>query len=126
MMRYEYYPIDVNAANGADANISIRFQELVINNYSESHKVEFYAEKLKLSAKYLSAVIKKELNVTPHQWITRYVILQAKTMLNRRSDLNIKQISKRMGFNEQAEFCRFFRKYAGVSPTKYRTESGTL
>ena len=52
----------------------------------------FYYEKLCLTPKYLTTVIKKESGVSAADWIERYVILQAQALL-KSTDLTIQQIS---------------------------------
>ena len=93
MMLHEFCPIPEDSKSKADLRISARFQESVVNHYRESHEVDFYAHKFGLSPKYFAALVKSELNVSPRQWINQYVVMQAKSLLTQRNDLNIQQIA---------------------------------
>ena len=99
-----------------------RFQNAVVNHYTESRKVEFYANLLCLSPKYFGSIIKEQTGIAAGIWISRYVIAKAKTLLHYRKDLSIQQISYELGFQDPAAFTRYFKANAGVSPKEYRTQ----
>ena len=65
-------------------------------------------------------LIKQETGVSAGEWIDRYVVLQAKALLNRMRNLSIQEITDRIGFSEQASFSRFFKRNTGISPKEYR------
>lgn len=99
-----------------------RFQNAVVNHYTESRKVEFYANLLCLSPKYFGSIIKEQTGIAAGVWISRYVIAKAKTLLHYHKDLSIQQISYELGFQDPAAFTRYFKANAGVSPKEYRTQ----
>ncbi|MBR0045921.1 MAG: AraC family transcriptional regulator [Bacteroidaceae bacterium] len=104
--------------------LSSQFNNAVIEHYRQSREVSFYARMFHFSPKYFSTLIKQETGVSAGEWIDRYVILQAKALLDRRHDLTIQQITVQLGFSEQASFSRFFKKQTGLSPTEYRGKKG--
>ncbi|MBM6670761.1 AraC family transcriptional regulator [Phocaeicola coprophilus] len=79
----------------------------------------FYYEKLCLTPKYLTTVIKKESGVSAADWIERYVILQAQALL-KSTDLTIQQISDKLNFSSQVFFGKYFKRLVGMSPKEYR------
>ncbi len=91
----------------------------VEQNYRKEHEVGFYAEKLCLSPKYLSKLIYNISEKTAAEWIKEYILLEATTMLKSTS-MTIQQISDELNFANQSHFGRFFKRYTGVSPKKYR------
>ena len=95
------------------------FYSLVLTHYKESRKTEFYAEKLCLTPKYLSAVIKDTSGKSVTEWITNYVILEAKSLL-RSSNMTIQQISDELNFANQSFFGKFFKRVTGMSPREYK------
>ena len=99
-----------------------RFQNAVVNHYTESRKVEFYANLLCLSPKYFGSIIKEQTGIAAGVWISRYVIAKAKTLLHYRKDLSIQQISYELGFQDPAAFTRYFKANAGVSPKEYQAQ----
>ena len=120
MMRYNFCPIPTEAKKKRDNRISARFQEAVVEHYRESRDVAFYARMFGLSPKYFAVLVKKELHVSPGQWISNYVVMRAKEMLDKRGDLNIQQIALELGFDMQSAFSRFFKNNTGVTPKEYR------
>lgn len=100
-----------------------RFYDAIIEHYRESREMAFYAKLLCVSPKHFSQVIKTETGISANKWISTYVILQAKSLMDSRRDLTIQQIASELGFTEQASFSRFFKGQAGISPTEYRSRT---
>ena len=99
-----------------------RFQNAVVKHYTESRKVEYYADLLCLSPKYFGSLIKEQTGITASVWISRYVIAKAKTLLHYRKHLSIQQISYELGFQDPAAFTRYFKTNTGLSPKEYREQ----
>lgn len=106
----------------ANQELLNRFQDAIVKHSSENRKVQFYADLLCLSPKYFGTIVKEQTGVSASEWITRYVIVQAKTLLRYRNDLNIQQISFQLGFSDPAAFTRYFKANTGLSPKEYRAE----
>lgn len=115
---YRYEQLD--GMQDAGRQLSLRFNDALIEHYRESREVCFYARMFHLSPKYFSTLIKQETGYGAGEWIDRYVVLQAKALLNRMRNLSIQEITDRLGFSEQASFSRFFKRNTGMSPTEYR------
>ena len=99
-----------------------RFQNAVVKHFHESREVKYYADLLCLSPKYFGTLIKEETGISASEWISRYVIIQAKSLLSHSRDLNIQQISYQLGFSDPAAFTRYFKMNAGLSPKEYRVQ----
>lgn len=97
-----------------------RFYENLVAHHCESREVRFYARQLCLSPKYFGTIIKQETGVSAGEWIARYVVIRAKTLLRHRPDLTIQQIYQRLGFTDAATFSRYFKATAGMSAKAYR------
>lgn len=100
--------------------LSPQFSNAVIKHYRQSREVSFYARMFNLSPKYFSTIIKQETGILASEWIDRYVVLQAKSLLIQQRKLTIQQVAYQMGFHEQTSFSRFFKCKTGLSPTEYR------
>ena len=96
-----------------------RFIQLIIKNYRRNRKLDFYADKLFISPKYLSDVIKKISGRTAHDWIDRYILLEAKILL-RSSHKTIQQIADELNFPNNSFFSKYFKKHCGMTPKEYR------
>ena len=98
------------------------FCDLLIDNYRQQHEIGWYAEKLCLTPKYFSGVIRQITGKSAAQWINEVLILHAKRLLTTRRDMNIQQIAFELGFKGNANFCRFFKDQTGLRPSEYRKE----
>lgn len=96
-----------------------QFLGLVTEYHCSERKMSFYADKLCLTPKYLSKLIKQVSGRSGPDWIDSFVILEAKNML-KYSDLTIKQIVARLNFPNQSVFYKFFKAHTGMTPSGYR------
>lgn len=103
-----------------DNRVSALFLNHLAQHFRTHRDVEFYASKVCLSPKYFSTVVKQETGHTASWWIHSTVISETKTLLSMRHDLTIQAIADLMGFADQADFSRFFKRETGLSPTDYR------
>ncbi len=97
-----------------------RFHDAIIHHYRESREVKFYADLLCLTPKHFGTIVRHTTGVGAGEWIARYVVIQAKTLLRQRTDLSIQQISQMLGFSDQTAFCRYFKNYARMRPKDFR------
>lgn len=82
-------------------------------------KVLFYADRLHVSACYLSTVIKHASGKSPSMLIDDFVAKEACTLL-KTTDFTVQQISHKLGFPSQSFFGKFFKRVTGFSPKEYR------
>lgn len=97
------------------------FVELVRKHYTEERQLQFYADKLCITPKYLMAVIKKDLGRNPKTIIDDALITIAKHQL-KTTDLSVKQICDNLNFPNPSFFGKFFKRHVGVSPKEYRDD----
>lgn len=81
--------------------------------------VSYYAERLNVSPKYLSATIKRVTGHTVSSYIDRHTIPILKDLLNDER-LSLTQIAERMNFGSLSYFSRYCTKHLGQSPSRYR------
>lgn len=96
-----------------------RFIQLIIKNYKNNRRLDFYADKLFISPKYLSDVIKKISGRSAHDWIDQYMLLEAKILL-RSSHKTVQQIADELNFPNNSFFSKYFKKHCGMTPKEYR------
>lgn len=113
--------VENNGARGTGRSRLIfeQFIRLVGEYHTKYRNVGFYADKLCLTPKYLSKLIKTATGRSAPEWIDSYVILEAKNLL-KYSDMTIKEIVYRLNFPNQSVFYKFFKARTGMTPTDYR------
>ena len=123
---YNIYHLIVNFQKVAekpapDNNVSIyeRFMKCVEEHYRKEHSVIFYADKLCLTPKYLSSVIYEISGKHASDWIHEYIMLEAKALL-KSTGMSLKNISDILCFCTPSHFGRFFKRYTGYTPSKYK------
>ena len=82
-------------------------------------EVEWYADKLCISPKYLSDVCRKCSGRPASEWIKDYVMFDIRSQL-KNSTKSIKEISNRLGFSSLTFFGKCIRRWFGQSPTELR------
>lgn len=99
--------------------ISKEFLELVKENFRSERQLQFYADKLCITPRYLSRVVKEATNSSAAEWIERYVVLEARALL-KSTNMTIQQISDNLNFPSQTFFGKYFKRRMGISPKEYR------
>ncbi len=95
------------------------FLKLVTEYHVSERTVGFYADKLYLTPKYLSKIIKSVSGISAPDWINSFIVLEAKNML-KYSDLTISEIVYKLNFTSQSVFYKFFKGQTGLTPSEYR------
>ena len=95
------------------------FIELVEKHHNKERSVGFYADKLCISSKYLSQIIKNVSGFSAPDIINKYVILEAQHLL-RHTDLSVKEIADQLNFPNQSFFYKYFKAHTGCTPNSYR------
>ena len=91
---------------------------LAIHSKTE-REVAFYADKLCVSPKYLSEVVKKSSGHPASYWINGFAMQEILALL-KRFDLTFAEIADQMNFYNPAHFTRFVKKQTGLAPTELR------
>jgi len=108
------------ADSGARAALTYdRFMKLVTEYHNRERGMQFYADKLCLTPKYLSKIVKEASGRSGPEWIDAFVILEAKNLL-RYSDESIKEIAYKLHFPSASVFNKFFKANTGLVPSDYR------
>ena len=81
--------------------------------------VSYYAKRLHVSSKYLSATVKRVTGHSVSSYIDRHTIPILKDYLEDER-LSLTQIAERMNFTTLSYFSRYCKKHLGMSPSEYR------
>lgn len=94
--------------------------DYVEENYaSPALSLSSIAESLRFSPSYLTRYFKEKTGISLMQYIDRKRFEESKRLLAATA-LPVKAIVERVGYTDEANFSRKFKKYEGVTPTQYR------
>lgn len=112
---------DVHPQSGTTRQTDLfqRFVALVHEHCTEQREVVFYADRLCISTRYLSTIIRSVAHSTAKEFIDRSVVLEIKMLLES-TELSVQEIAYRLHFPDQSYLGRFFKKHTGVLPTEFR------
>lgn len=94
-------------------------KEYIDEHYAEAISLELVAEKVNLSANYVSAIFRKEAGVTFSDYITAKR-MDAATNLLRKTDMSIGEIAEQVGYSDVKYFSKLCKKTLGMKPSEYR------
>jgi len=121
-----YYQRQFNTRSAQNTDVLNEFQTLLRLYYNEgmfrktgAPSIEYFSERLNLSANYLSDLLKKETGYSAKDQISNFIIEKAKTLLLSETD-SVSGIAYTLGFNYPHYFSRMFRSKTGMTPQKYR------
>lgn len=95
------------------------FLALLYSNFRKERNVAFYAEKLHLTPKYLTTLVREHTGYSILTWIHQAVVSTAKLML-KSSEKTVLEIADELNFVDSSIFCRFFKQQTGMTPVQFR------
>lgn len=108
-----------NYSYTSSEKIFLQFMSLVKANTPSHREVKFYADKLCITSKYLSAVCKQNSGKTASEIVNAATVEQIKQQLLA-SDRSVKEIAFAAGFDNVSFFGKYVKRELGMSPRKYR------
>ncbi|MBN1978680.1 MAG: substrate-binding domain-containing protein [Anaerolineae bacterium] len=91
----------------------------VHTHFAEQVSLAEIAAHVGLSEQHLIRCFRKEVGITPIDYLKRYRIRQAKALLEA-GEKSITEVALEIGFSDGSYFARVFRGEVGVSPSAYR------
>ena len=110
-------------ASGHKIDIFVKLITLISDHYPKERSVSFYADRLCLSPKYLSSMVKGICGYTVQDLVFKAIIRRAIFLMTSTSK-TIQEISDELNFPNASAFGTFFKKHTGLSPKNYRISSG--
>lgn len=98
-----------------------KFMKLLEAYHTKERSLQFYADKMCLTPKYVSGAIKSYSGKGALEWINEYVVLEAEIML-RYTEMSVQEIAYALNFPTQSAFGKYFKQQLGVSPKQYRNK----
>ncbi|QID19341.1 helix-turn-helix domain-containing protein [Nitrogeniibacter mangrovi] len=92
----------------------------MIENLSEDLSIEMLAQRVNMSQRNFARKFKEVRGETPGKFVERLRICQAR-MLMENSDVVLKTVARKCGFNTEEQMRRAFQRELSVTPNEYRT-----
>ncbi len=102
---------------------AVDIETYIADNSDLVFSVASLAERLHMSEKQLTRIVRNEYRTTPKELIDSIKICQAKKLLTE-SDMTLDQISETLGFSCHNNFNRFFKRVEGLPPGVFRHSKG--
>jgi YesN/AraC family two-component response regulator len=96
--------------------------QLVHDHYKEKLNLTDIAADLYINTSYLSRRFREEIGLSFSDYLIKYRVEVAKTLLYKYRDWSMQRIAEEAGFNSQNYFCRAFKKLTGLSPKEYQNQ----
>lgn len=108
-----------DAASSSTSDLFDKFLEMLQQSEVKHQPVEYFAQQLCITPKYLSIICKRHSGKTAIEWITEYTLSDI-TYYLRSTTKSIKEISGILGFSNTSFFGKYVREHLHMSPLKYR------
>jgi AraC family transcriptional regulator len=99
-----------------------RVLEYINANLSDNLELSVLAEVAGLNLYHFARAFKQSTGETPHQYVLRRRIEEAKDFL-RHPEASVIEAAARTGFVDQSHFSKVFRRIVGVAPSEYRANA---
>lgn len=108
-----------NPSSSRNEKICKEFAHLAIQHYSQERNIAFYARKIGITPTHLSNTVKQVAGRTVMDIIAEMVITDAKAQL-KSTNTPINEIAESLNFANVSFFGKYFKRYVGMGPQKYR------
>jgi AraC-like DNA-binding protein len=95
------------------------FRNQLERHFTETRNANEYARMMKISYKHLNEICKSIAGTTAKEFIDKFLILEIKRHLSM-SDIPIKELTYKLGFDEPTNLVKFFKKHTGHSPSQFK------
>ena len=120
ILRHQHFDLEVGKQSKATKDISF-IKHYLETYYHESIQLEDLASMTHLSRFYISHSFKKEIGMSPMEYLIDIRIKESKILL-RTTNYSISQVADIVGFTTPTYFSKQFRKSTGIPPTDYREQ----
>ena len=120
LRHYAVSPSMIAKASGGLSGQRLRqVKDFIASNFADDLRLEDLAEQANMSSFHFAREFKKSTGTTPHQYLIKFRVEQAKTLLAN-GELPLIEVGLRSGFSHQSHFTRLFHRFTGTTPQTYR------
>lgn len=99
-----------------------RMKDYMKQHYKEKISLDHIAANMYLSTFYISKIFKSETGDTPINYLIQLRMEKAKELLRKYPSASIQEIADEVGYSDTYHFSKLFKKYCGLSPSRYRED----
>lgn len=88
--------------------------------YTEITSIEELAQSIYISSQYLNRLFNRFVQKSPYQYLMTWRLNKAKELLINFPQLEVQQISLRVGFQSPSQFIAMFKQNVGYTPNQFR------
>ncbi len=112
-------PLKNQILHSYNHSLTGNFKQLIESNFASLKLPKEYAALMYITPNHLNAVCNDTLGISAGKLIRDRIILEAKRLLIN-VDLRVTEIADRLNFDDQSYFVKFFKRYEGITPDKFR------
>lgn len=101
-----------------DYELVVKFRDVIEENINKFYNLKHYAQLLNVGVEKLNNVTKKHLKDTPANIIYKRKVLEAKRLLAN-TNLSIKEVAFKLGFDQPTYFTKYFKKATKLTPKDF-------
>ncbi len=95
------------------------FRNQLEKHFTVTRNANEYAEMINVSYKHLNEICKSMTGSTAKEFIDKFLILEIKRNLSI-SNISVKELTYKFGFDEPTNFTKFFKKHTNQSPSQFK------
>jgi AraC family transcriptional regulator len=111
--------VDAPVSGGLSKSTLHQVVDYIQNNLDRDISLAELANVAHMSVHHFGKLFKQSMGVTPHQYVLKCRVDQAKKLLANKQ-LSFAEISQAVGFCHQSHFIDVFRRYTSLTPRQYR------
>ncbi|WP_225727643.1 MULTISPECIES: AraC family transcriptional regulator [unclassified Nocardia] len=108
---------EMQTAEGTFADFALEVEKY----HRQTRELSWYAERLGYSPRTVTRATQHAVGIGAKQYIDSRVVLEAKRLLAH-SDISVAECARRVGFDDAANFAKFFTTRAGCTPGAFAAE----
>lgn len=111
--------LDSNVCGNMEVSIR-EIEDFILKHYTENITVAELSRKFHFNGNYLTRMFKKYTDESPMNYLIKTRLNRAIELMKTRMDLDIREISILVGYEDSHYFSRIFKNKLGISPSEYR------
>ena len=125
VMTVENFLLDISK-NKLDLCSSIEISLKELGKHKNSFKIKELAEKIGYSHKHLVHLFEEKVGITPKYYSRIIKFQQAVMSLEKRQNVDWFDLAYQCSYYDQSHFVNEFKKFSGLNPTSYLKEKGEI